>query len=59
MTIENLFVNLKIVRAENYEKHGNKFNYAYDRNSEMFEYLQEAVVVNTAAKFSSSMSEKY
>jgi len=59
MTIENLYYNGKITKAENIEKKGPKFNYAYDKNCFMFKSLQEAVCVNTVATFSSNPTDLY
>ena len=58
MTIENLYYNLKIVKADNYEKCGDKFAYAYDRTTEMFKELHEAAIVNTVATFSDTAPER-
>lgn len=58
MTIANLFYNLKIVKADNYEKLGPKFNYQYKKESEMFRALQESAVVNTKAIFIRDYNER-
>jgi len=58
MTIENIFLDGKIQRAENREKRGVKFNYAYDKDSSMFKSLYNSVVNNTVAEFSEAPSEK-
>jgi len=58
MTIENLFYDGKILKADNLEKKGPKFNYAYDRQSVMFRNLQEAVVCNTSGVFSSTPPDR-
>ena len=58
MTVENLWINQRILRGENREKRGANFAYEYDLNDPHFEALHRCAVLNSSAVFSDSMPEK-
>ena len=59
MTIENIFYDGQILKAHNKEKMGPKFSYEYDVNSNSFKALQECAIINSEAKFSEALPDKY
>lgn len=58
MTVENLWINTKVLRGENMEKRGAKFAYEYDLADPHFVALHRCAILNSSAVFSDSMPEK-
>ena len=58
MTVENLWYNTRIVKADSLEKKGVNFNYEYDVNDPHFQALHRCAVLNSTAVFSDSMPER-
>ena len=58
MTVENLWIDLRILRGENREKKGASFNYEYSLDDPHFIALHRCAILNSSAVFSDSMPEK-
>lgn len=57
MTVENLWINGKIVKGENKEKKGKDFKYEYDVQDAHFDQLRKCAVMNSTAVFTTSLPD--
>lgn len=58
MTVENLWINGRVLKGENLEKKGSNFKYEYDLKDDHFNQLRLCAVMNSTATFTNALPEK-
>lgn len=58
MTVENMWLNNKIIKAESLEKKPSNHKFEYDKKDEHFDQLRKCAVMNSTAVFTNALPEK-